>query len=332
MVIQRIWWWMWNQMFWFAFLYALSKRMNFNDIKLDLREYKYNLDSEFPRPYILENIFWIKLPLAEDNEIPWYYRNEENYKIKNPFYKRLYTILVAICYPLTQHHFKENPYDSLAFFLVWKCWLSKLPEFLRWNLVFNKKLKYCKDRKWYFEWVFCSEKYFLDYGEQIREIFTFKKKLNKKSEELKKFINSNDCISVHIRRWDYLKNNNSSLQSIANIEYYNKAYYKIKQLYPDKDFHYIFFSDDIVRCKKSFKNKNSIFVDWNNDNDSWQDMALMSYCKHNIIANSTFSRRGARLNKNKNKTVIAPKIYQQWQPHLLMRLYLQNELNYNLFL
>ena len=51
---------------------------------------------------------------------------------------------------------------------------------------------------------------------------------------------------------------------------------------------------------------NSIYVNFNSGSDSWQDMFLMSQCKHNIIANSSFSWWGAWLNRNTNKIVITP--------------------------
>ncbi|MGC3976990.1 MAG: alpha-1,2-fucosyltransferase [Paludibacteraceae bacterium] len=67
------------------------------------------------------------------------------------------------------------------------------------------------------------------------------------------------------------------------------------------------FSDDPEWVNTNFGLENAVYVQHNTDSDSWQDMYLMSQCKHNIIANSSFSWWGAWLNANPAKIVIAPR-------------------------
>ena len=92
---------------------------------------------------------------------------------------------------------------------------------------------------------------------------------------------------------------------ICSIDYYRKAIKIINSKIDDPV--YFVFSDDIDWCKQNLKIKHRVyFIDWNKGRDSYKDMVLMSKCKHNIIANSSFSWWGAWLNNNPQKLVIAP--------------------------
>lgn len=70
------------------------------------------------------------------------------------------------------------------------------------------------------------------------------------------------------------------------------------------------FSDDIPWCKDNFqylsKEIDIVYVDWNKGQESFRDMQLMTFCKHNIIANSSFSWWGAWLGDRDGKIVCAP--------------------------
>lgn len=116
-------------------------------------------------------------------------------------------------------------------------------------------------------------------------------------------LKSRNSISVHIRRGDYL-NFQSVYGNICTKEYYSKAMELMKQKVPDSLF--VFFSDDMYWVKQNFNKDDAIYVDWNTGRDSYVDMYLMSNCKHNIIANSTFSWWGAYLNRSDKKIVISP--------------------------
>ena len=77
------------------------------------------------------------------------------------------------------------------------------------------------------------------------------------------------------------------------------------------------FSDDQEYVRQNFVGEQFIYVDWNAGKESWYDMYLMSMCRHNICANSTFSFWGARLNETQDKTMIRPlrhKNSQQYNP------------------
>lgn len=148
-----------------------------------------------------------------------------------------------------------------------------------------------------------SERYFLPIEQDVRESFLFNiELLNNGTRTIAQEIEGKETVSVHIRRGDYLA---SSDFGVCPIDYYNRAMSFMSEKLNSPTF--IFFSDDMEWVKENISCSNVIYVSCNHGANSWQDMYLMSKCKHNIIANSSFSWWGAWLNPNPQKIVITPK-------------------------
>lgn len=151
-----------------------------------------------------------------------------------------------------------------------------------------------------------TEKYFENIEDIVRKDFTFKIELNPKNECIATKMKNENSVSVHVRRGDYINNpaNAQLYGNICTLEYYNKAINSIKEKIKNPTFY--FFSDDINWIRNNLYIEDAIYVDWNTGENSYIDMQLMSNCKHNVIANSTFSWWGAWLNNTPDKIVIAP--------------------------
>ena len=97
-------------------------------------------------------------------------------------------------------------------------------------------------------------------------------------------------------------------RELGNIIYYKKGIQHIIRKIEKPTFYV--FSDDISWTKDNLKINHPVkFVDHNNGERMYEDMRLMTNCKHHIIANSTFSWWGAWLYQNPEKIVVAP---HQW--------------------
>lgn len=143
---------------------------------------------------------------------------------------------------------------------------------------------------------FQTEKYFVSDKEYIKNLFCeteyIKTYINKKYKD----INFKNSVSLHVRRGDYLKF--PDIHPVCDIRYYQECISLI-----GKYSNLLVFSDDLEWCKDNLNYKNIIFIE--NESD-YIDLYLMSRCKNNIIANSTFSWWGAWLNNNDNKKVFCP--------------------------
>lgn len=161
----------------------------------------------------------------------------------------------------------------------------------------------------FIEGFFQSEKYFKSIEEKLRDDFIFIKSPDAENNKLRLDICSKNSISLHIRRGDYVqKKRYQNVYANCSLDYYKRGVEYIAQKHPEPTLY--IFSDDISWVRKNLRLPyKSIYVSHNSGDKSFEDMRLMASCKHNIIANSSFSWWGAWLNTNPDKIVIAP---QKW--------------------
>lgn len=219
--------------------------------------------------YELEAVFNVKLDQLSKTEASFFLENDRRWLIRK--LRKIFKLRIPLFYE--RREFKYDKYivedpSSLYYIGYWQC-----------------------------------SAYFHQYREELLSNFTYRRTLNESSRELSKIIEHSNSISVHVRRGDYI--NNALLGGICDVAYYETARTTIETMVPDPV--YIVFSNDIAWCKRNLRLKNVFFSDGNSGSDSAADLHLMSLCKHNIIANSSFSWWGAWLNRNEQKIVIAPK-------------------------
>jgi len=157
----------------------------------------------------------------------------------------------------------------------------------------------------FFKGVWQVEQYFKDIKTVLLQEFVFKPPVDKENIAVIEKINNCNAVSIHIRRGDYLHSHwAKSLGVIKDLSYYIRSIDYINEHTTEP--HFFIFSDDIQWVKENLQLANCTYVGHNSGTNSYVDMYLMSLCKHNIIANSTFSWWGAWLNKHDDKIVIMP--------------------------
>jgi len=162
------------------------------------------------------------------------------------------------------------------------------------------KNKYIKG---YFE----TEKYFEDIRPILLKQFVVKKQLASSTiQYLKEITIKKNACSLHIQKGDNIFDQKTKqIHGVCDLNYYKEAIKLMREKCGEVNF--FVFSDDILWVKKNLKIKNATYID--QQVIPHEDLHLMSLCRHNITANSSFSWWAAWLNQHKNKIVIAPK---QW--------------------
>ena len=268
-----------NQMFQYVFYRLLGKHHPEIRIRADLTWYKWN---DVHQGYELEKLFGISLPKADPWEIAvtsgQFPHTVKGYRYIN----RLLRIFDR--HYIDAHSIDEMPLDDM--------------------------LSFDGTEHAYITGFYISEKYYKDELEEIREIFTFPEDETAGSSVMAHDIMSSEAVSVHVRRGDYLDPVYRDRFDLLREDYYRAAVERMRQIYSHPRF--FIFSDDKEYVTKAFDwipAAERTVVTGNSGEDSWKDMYLMSLCRGNILANSTFSTWGALLNKNDDAHVIYPRAY-----------------------
>ena len=278
MIVVRIYEGLGNQMFEYAYAYALNERMKKKGIRvyLDMREEAVTLfdTTRYYRPSVLHK-FRIGLPAASEEMLRhWNYLSEKTMVQK------------AIC--------------RLADLGKWKYKRFKEHEF-------NYRKEHLKIKNYtYAEGWFQHDQYFQKYRNSLLKEFTLKEKWEI-PKQLQDILNDYQVISVHVRRGDYVSDPAvKRSMGICGKDYYLKAVDYLKERIR-RPYLFLFTNDaKWVEEHLKFDVPHTVISNQFGLSDI-QEMMLMSRCNHNIIANSTFSWWGAWLNTHEDKIVIAPK-------------------------
>ncbi|MEJ0054748.1 MAG: alpha-1,2-fucosyltransferase [Bacteroidota bacterium] len=157
---------------------------------------------------------------------------------------------------------------------------------------------------------FQSQKYFDHIREEIVNDFNINQSLSSRNLGYLETIKKSESVSLHIRRGDYASNQaTQEKHGVLPSSYYMAAIKIVNNKIMNAE--YFVFTDDVSWVKENLGAVLNQFtiVEGNSSENAWQDLFLMSQCRHAITANSSFSWWGAWLNKNPAKLVIAPEAW-----------------------
>jgi tellurite resistance-related uncharacterized protein len=174
-------------------------------------------------------------------------------------------------------------------------------------------IKYYKNIKM-LDGYFQSPKYFDNYKQLINRLLQIDNIKGLLTNKNSKLINEDQPISMHFRIGDYKKL--PDYYVILDADYYRTALNHIILNLNIKKVKVLYFCENqdiedveviLVILKEEFPD--IIFERADPLLDDWEQLIMMSLCRYNIIANSTFSWWGAYLNTHRDKIVVSPETW-----------------------
>jgi len=157
----------------------------------------------------------------------------------------------------------------------------------------------------YLEGTFINPRYWSNIRAQVLDDLTCIKKLPEQLESMRKLMQEESSISIHIRRGDYASTLTNSTYPLYGDEYVRRAVVEIERRV-GRCSYYIFSDDPTWAQENILVGTDAVHVS-RQSSAAWMDLELMGSCHHNVIGNSTFSWWGAYRNKNPNRVVVTPR-------------------------
>jgi hypothetical protein len=264
-----------NQMFQYAAGRSLASRLG-ADLKLDLSFLEALHDGNTPRSYELD-CFTIAAEIASEDDVAAILGKKTIFTaLRAKLRKRLGS-------RWQEHHLYREPHCQ------YDPYFERLPD------------------NTYLAGFWQSERYFAPIADTLAREFSCRHPLSGRNLEIAAEIDKTESVSIHVRRGDYVTDRaTNQFHGVCGLDHYKAAVAEIVSRIREP--HFFVFSDDHEWVKEHLLfDYPTVFVDYNGADKGYEDMRLMSLCRHNIIANSSFSWWGAWLNRNPGKTVIAPR-------------------------
>ena len=152
-----------------------------------------------------------------------------------------------------------------------------------------------------------SPKYFAAAEPQIRAELVVREPLGGENLAMSRLMGGCASVSLHVRRGDYVDNANTNrYHGVCGPEYYAAAEALLRERCGE--LRLFVFSDDPDWAQENLRFASPVtIVRHNGSQRDYEDLRLMSGCRHHVVANSTFSWWGAWLCPQADKIVVAPR-------------------------
>ena len=280
MIIIKLWGGLCNQMFQYAFGYALSR--NFGDeLYFDDRYFYEQRRNVGKRKVVIDSYF--SLSKFQIIERPHKFDLYEN-RYVNRIIRSIASGKQIKCGK--NYYFYKEPTRQ-----------------------YQESIPYIKENINYYDGYWLSSKYFVKYRNEIKEEFRLDERLREEVNNHMIRALEENSVALHIRRGDYLnkKNTPKGYNEQALAQYYQRAIRYIISRVRNPIFYV--FSDDIKWCEKNIETfgYDKKFVQNNKEKGDLLDLYCISSCRHGIMSPSTFSWWGNWLREDKsNSLVILP--------------------------